>query len=176
MPHPTYYEPTSSKLQFEEDDFQLSQSYLYFLRQVRKSKLFLENIEDTSSEDLDSRLISYLFSNPVNDGGQWDMIVNLVNKYGVVPNEVFPDNAQSTNSSKLNYVVTEKLREYGLKLRSLIAKDAPKNVISSFKASAIKSIYKTIALALGTPPKPTDEFLWNLSTKMGNTSLLKPIH
>ena len=70
----------------------------------------------TSSEDLDSRLISYLFSNPVNDGGQWDMIVNLVNKYGVVPNEVFPDNAQSTNSSKLNYVVTEKLRNMDLSL------------------------------------------------------------
>ena len=157
----------------KEDDFQLSQSYLYFYDKLEKANFFLENIEDTSSEDLDSRLISYLFSNPVNDGGQWDMIVNLVNKYGVVPNEVFPDNAQSTNSSKLNYVVTEKLREYGLKLRSLIAKDAPKNVISSFKASAIKSIYKTIALALGTPPKPTDEFLWEFIDKDGKYKSFK---
>ena len=108
--------PRHQELQFERGRLSTFSILLVLLRQVRKSKLFLENIEDTSSEDLDSRLISYLFSNPVNDGGQWDMIVNLVNKYGVVPNEVFPDNAQSTNSSKLNYVVTEKLRNMDLSL------------------------------------------------------------
>lgn len=150
-----------------DDEFQVSQTYLYFYDKLEKANFFLDNIEDTVDEDLDSRLINYLFSAPVNDGGQWDMIVNLVTKYGLVPNEVFPDNAQSTSSSKLNYIVTEKLREYGLKLRDLIKKDAPKNVVSSFKASALKSIYKTIALALGTPPKPTDEFVWEFIDKDG---------
>ncbi|KAL6454584.1 LAP3 Cysteine proteinase 1 [Candida maltosa Xu316] len=151
----------------KDDSFQISQSYLYFYDKLEKANFFLENIQDTVDEDLGSRLINYLFSAPVNDGGQWDMIVNLVNKYGLVPNEVFPDNAQSTNSSKLNYIVTEKLREYGLKLRDLIKGGAPKDVVTSFKASAVKSIYKTIALALGTPPKPTDEFVWEFIDKDG---------
>ena len=36
------------------------------------------NVLDTLDEDLDSRLISFLNEAPVNDGGQWDMAVNLI--------------------------------------------------------------------------------------------------
>lgn len=39
---------------------------------------------DTVDEPLDGRLVQYLLTAPVGDGGQWDMVVNLVEKYGLV--------------------------------------------------------------------------------------------
>ena len=33
-------------------------------------------------ETPDGRLFSFLLSNPTCDGGQWDMVANLINKHG----------------------------------------------------------------------------------------------
>lgn len=42
----------------------------------------MENVIDTVEEDVDSRLFAHIRQNPVEDGGQWDMLANLVLKYG----------------------------------------------------------------------------------------------
>ena len=68
-------------------DFELSQSYLMFWDKVEKANFFLENIIQTRKEPLDGRLVMWLLSNIVPDAGQWDMLVNLVKKYGVVVNK-----------------------------------------------------------------------------------------
>lgn len=65
-------------------DFQLSQSYLFFWDKLEKANYFLEQIIDTADEDLEGRLIQTLLEAPVQDGGQWDMVANLVEKYGLV--------------------------------------------------------------------------------------------
>lgn len=150
--------------------FQLSQSYLFFYDKLEKANFFLENIIDTAEEDLESRLLQFLFSGSVSDGGQWDMIVNVINKYGIVPNEVFPDNAQAVSTSKLNYVLTNKLREYALILRKLIAKGTSKEEILGAKNAMNKEVYNIIALSLGTPPKPSDLFSWEFIDKDGKYS------
>ena len=65
-------------------DFELSQAYLFYWDKLEKANFFLEQIVDTATEDLDSRLVQTLLSSPVGDGGQWDMVANLVEKYGLV--------------------------------------------------------------------------------------------
>jgi bleomycin hydrolase len=65
-------------------EFELSQAYLFFWDKLEKANFFLEQIIDTAAEELDSRLIQELLKSPVNDGGQWDMVANLVSKYGLV--------------------------------------------------------------------------------------------
>lgn len=65
-------------------EFELSQAYLFFWDKLEKANWFLEQIIDTADQDLDSRLIQELLGAPVNDGGQWDMAANLVEKYGLV--------------------------------------------------------------------------------------------
>ena len=65
-------------------DFELSQAYLFFWDKLEKANYFLEQIIDTAEEQLDSRLIQELLKAPVSDGGQWDMVANLVAKYGLV--------------------------------------------------------------------------------------------
>ena len=65
-------------------EFELSQSYLFFWDKLEKANYFLEQILDTTDEDLDGRLVQTLMAGPVGDGGQWDMVANLVEKYGLV--------------------------------------------------------------------------------------------
>ena len=65
-------------------EFELSQAYLFYWDKIEKANYFLEQIIDTASEDVEGRLVQNLLSSPVGDGGQWDMVVNLVAKYGVV--------------------------------------------------------------------------------------------
>ena len=60
--------------------FELSQSYLFFWDKVEKSNYFLESVLANADEPLDGRLLTALNADPVGDGGQWDMIVNLVEK------------------------------------------------------------------------------------------------
>lgn len=150
-----------------DDGFQLSQAYFFFYDKLEKANFFLDNVIETAHEDLDSRLVQYLLGGPVGDGGQWDMIVNVVNKYGIVPNELFPDNFQATATSNLNFYLTEKLREFALVLRELVAKNTPDHTIAQVKSAMNKQVYNIIALLLGTPPKPTDSFVWEFVDKDG---------
>lgn len=91
---------------FNLSEFEFSQGYLFFYDKLEKANCkseyislfrligiidFLENILKTSEEPLDSRVVSFLLSEPINDGGQYDMVVNLLNKYGLVPKHVYPD-------------------------------------------------------------------------------------
>lgn len=58
--------------------FQFSQAYLFFWDKIEKANYFLETILDTLDEPLDGRLLQSLLAAPINDGGQWDMVANLV--------------------------------------------------------------------------------------------------
>src|SRR5581483_9176737 len=65
-----------------DEKFELSQSYLMFWDKLEKANYFLHNILCTLDEPVGSRLLDWLLTSPIQDGGQWDMFVNLINKYG----------------------------------------------------------------------------------------------
>lgn len=50
-----------------------------------------------------------MMQRPVNDGGQWDMMVNLINKHGLMPKKNFPESVSSESSAQLNAVLTSKV-------------------------------------------------------------------
>ncbi|GMG56412.1 unnamed protein product [Ambrosiozyma monospora] len=79
------------KAKYNLESFEFSQNYLYFYDKLEKSNWFLNRILDSYEEDIDSRLVQYLVGLPENDGGQWDMVVNLVTHFGLVPKTVFEE-------------------------------------------------------------------------------------
>ncbi len=94
--------------------FELSEVYQMFWDKLEKANYFLENIIETRDEPLDSRMILALLSDPLSDGGQWDMFVNLVDKYGVVPKSFMPETISSSNSDSMNTLLAfkaERIRE-----------------------------------------------------------------
>jgi bleomycin hydrolase len=83
------------------NEFELSQAYLFYWNKLEKANFFLEQAIETASEDLEGRLVQELLKSPVGDGGQWDMVANLIGKYGLVPHEIYPDSYSAMNSSAI---------------------------------------------------------------------------
>ena len=147
---------------YDLKDFQFSQSYFMFWDKLEKSNYFLDSIISTYDKDWNSRLVMHLLSNPIQDGGQWDMWVNLVNKYGVVPQSEMPESYSSSNSRLMNKLITRKLRENAMILRKNLSKGALDNDIQLLKNEMLQEIYKMLTIHLGTPP---DSFDWQVRNK-----------
>ncbi len=132
--------------------FELSQSYQMFYDKLEKSNLFLENIIETADSDIYSREVMWLLASPVADGGQWDMFVNLVNKYGVVPKDIMPESYHSSNSYGMNKILTVKLREDARILRDMHKNGKSIDEIRDKKSDMIAEIYGMLCMFLGVPP------------------------
>ncbi len=74
--------------------FELSEIYQMFWDKLEKANYFLENVIETKEEPLNGRLVSSLLSDPIPDGGEWNMFVNLIEKYGVIPKNVHARDSQ----------------------------------------------------------------------------------
>ncbi len=62
------------------DDFELSQSYQFFWDKFEKANYFYENVLKTADLPTDDRRVAWLMATPQQDGGQWDMLVALIEK------------------------------------------------------------------------------------------------
>ena len=140
---------------------EFSQNYLFVYDQLEKSNLFLQGVIDTKHLPMEDRQVEWLFKNPLNDGGQFTGVSNLVMKYGVVPAEVMPENYQSNNTAQVGNLLKLKLREFGLTLRE--QKDRRSTV--ALKTEMLKEIYSMLVRAYGVPPT---EFEWTRHDKDGN--------
>lgn len=142
-------------------EFELSQAYLFFWDKLEKANWFLEQVIETHKEQLDSRIVQELLGSPVSDGGQWDMAANLVSKYGLVPQTLYPDSYNAMNSSAMGSILTTKLREDALVLRSMKSSpNASSSSILAAKAKMMQEVHCILTLMLGPPPKPDQKFTW----------------
>ena len=132
--------------------FELSQAYPLFWDKLEKSNWFLCNIIDTLDEPLDGRLVSYLLTDPICDGGQWDMFRALVAKYGVCPKEAMPETACSKNTHEMDAYLTRYLRGCARRLRDAHAAGTAVDDLQQMRAQMIEEIYALLVTCLGEPP------------------------
>ena len=158
---------------YDIKDFELSQAYLFFWDKVEKANYFLESILDTVDQDVDSRLVSALMASPVGDGGQWDMIVNLVSKYGIVPQVLYPDSWNAKSSGVMDNILTTKLREDAIKLRSAVALRKDKDEIAATKEEMMQDIVRILTLCLGPPPRVDEKFSWEFYDGSGKLKTVR---
>lgn len=97
---------------FNLEDFEFSQQFLYFWDRIERAYFFINTYEELArkGEAPDGRLMMFLLSNPLNDGGQWDMLINLVEKYGLVPKAVWPEAFTSGRSMRLRKIMNYKVQ------------------------------------------------------------------
>ena len=141
---------------FNLDDFELSQNYLFFYDKLERANFYLENMIALADEPLTSRLFCFLNAEPMGDGGQWDMMANLVRKYGVVPKEVYPDSANSIRSRNFNPYLTSLLREDAAALRKAHEAGKSDEELRRIKQEQMQDVYRLLCIALGEPPKTFD--------------------
>lgn len=142
--------------QFNLKDFELSQNYTNFWDKFEKSNYFYENILATATEPLESRKVAFLLATPQQDGGQWDMLTALIDKYGIVPKYVMPETYNSSKSSELNSVLNLKLRKDAVTLRQMVADKASEQEIATTKSRFLSEVYRILVYTLGEPPVKFD--------------------
>ena len=142
--------------QFNLKTFELSQSYQMFFDKFEKANFFLESILETLDEATDSRLIAHLLKSPVQDGGQWDMFYNIVEKYGVVPKAMMPESFESSNTRRMNWLLTLRLRKDACILREAHAAGTAMKALVAMKADMLKEIYFILCKSIGKPPVKFD--------------------
>lgn len=151
-------------------EFKFSQSYLFFYDQLEKANLFLEGIIATKDKAFDDKRVEWLIKNPTGDGGQWTGLVDLIEKYGAVPDDVMPESYQANNTSKMSGLIRLKLREDALTIREMAANGDNDKKIASKKEEMLNDIYRILALSLG---EPVQEFEWRYKDKDGKITELK---
>ena len=141
---------------FQLKDFELSQNYTFFWDKYEKANYFYENILNTADQPVTSREVAFLLQTPQQDGGQWDMIVSLFQKYGVVPKSVMPESSNSSNSRDLNNYLNKLLRKHAVLLRQMILEEATEEEIQANREAMLQEVYNLLAISLGTPPTVFD--------------------
>ncbi|MHC3510972.1 aminopeptidase C [Streptococcus suis] len=141
---------------FKLENFELSQAHTFFWDKYEKSNWFLEQIIATADQEIGSRKVKFLLDTPQQDGGQWDMVVALFEKYGVVPKSVYPESISSSASRELNQYLNKLLRQDAQLLRDLLAKGASPEEVQTQKENLLQEIFNFLAVNLGLPPRSFD--------------------
>ncbi len=139
--------------EFKLENFELSQAYTFFWDKYEKSNWFLEQIIGTSDLEIGDRKLKFLLDVPQQDGGQWDMVVALFQKYGVVPKDIYPESISSSASRELDQYLNKILRQDAQILRDLIQNGG--DVVAK-KAELLQEIFNYLAMTLGLPPQKFD--------------------
>ena len=144
--------------------FFFSQNYSFFWDQLEKSNLFLEGIIETRKLPVNDAKVEWLFKNPINDGGQFTGISDNLYKYGVVPAEIMPETASSSNTKLLGKMLARTLRQTGIQLRKASEKGESLAQLRKRKEDGLKKVYRLLSLNLGVPPT---SFTYTLKDKDG---------
>ena len=144
---------------------EFSHAYLFFYDQLEKANLMLQGVIDNASKPLDGARMQFFFKNPINDGGTFCGVADLVDKYGLVPMEAMPESYSAENTSRMASIISSKLREYGLELRKMVANKKSAAAIKARKTEMLGDIYNILVLSLGEPVKT---FQYAFKDKNGN--------
>ncbi|AQS53683.1 Aminopeptidase C [Jeotgalibaca dankookensis] len=158
--------------QLNVDHFEFSQNYTLFWDKLEKANYFLESILETSEEPLDSRLLAHLLTDPVQDGGQWDMFSGILQKYGAVPKSAMPETYHSSRTATLNQLLTSKLRQFAKELRNSSQAGHTVEQLHEEKEEMLYFIYSLLVKALGEVP---ETFTYEYRDKDGNFQRIQDI-
>jgi bleomycin hydrolase len=145
-------------------EFEFSQNYTLFWDKLERSNYFLEAIIETAGRPLDDRTVAFLLDRPLEDGGQWNMFVNIVRKHGVVPKACMPETNSSSSTRALNGILWYKLREGARTLRDRHAMDATPDDLRATKEEILAVVHRILCIHLGTPP---ERIQWQWTDKDG---------
>ena len=123
------------------EKFELSQSFLAFWDKFERCNYLLQAVIDTAGLPADDRVVAHLLTTGVHDGGQWDMFVNIVEKYGLVPKDVYDETYQACHTRSMNAVLNRSLKSGAAKLRRMAAEGKTAEELSAAREEMLGKIY-----------------------------------
>jgi bleomycin hydrolase len=147
---------------YKLDEFEFSMNYLSFWDKLEKANFFLETIIALRDRDTLDREVDFFMKDPIGDGGWWDYVVALVEKYGVMPKEVMAETLPSENTDVLNDVLATKLRVDATQLRRMAAAKKSVAEMREAKRKMLQEVYRILVMNYGQPPA---EFTYRYADK-----------
>lgn len=144
------------------ESFEFSENFSFFYDQLEKANLCLEGIIETRDKPNDDRYVEWLFSNALGDGGVWNMMVDIIEKYGAVPKEVMPDTKHGASTGGMRKMVRRKIREAAVRLRQMHEQGKKESALRKAKEEMLSEVYRLLAIHLGEPP---ETFQWRYKDK-----------
>ena len=153
------------------NDFELSQSFLFFYDKLERGNYFLNSIIETRDQPISSRIVAHLCTNPTEDGGQFDMLVNIVQKYGICPKSVYGETKCCVASRRMNQFLLNRLRTFASQLRS--SSSASVEELYAMKDKMMEEYHKILAIFFGRPPSSKKSFDFRFRDKDGKFQVFK---
>ena len=150
------------------ENFELSGSYIAFYDKLERFNILLERLISYKKEgkDLYDRYVSSLLKDGMFDGGFFTVFSNLINKYGVVPKDNFPESFSSSNTYEINQILSRLLRKFYLDLENCTCDE------EQLKNKYLENVYFVIADFYGVPP---EKFNFEYTDKDGNYHIDKEL-
>ncbi len=136
-----------------EGQFELSQNYMAFYDKLEKANFSREASLGEADAQANDETVRYLMETAVGDGGQWDMFVSLVKKYGICPKSAMPETYQSSHTQAMTRLLNRRLRKFNADIRRLKAEGAKPAALRKEKDKCLGECYGLIASCFGLPPK-----------------------
>ena len=134
------------------ENFEFSQNYVAFYDKLEKINFILEKSIELRNKDEDDRVLVWLLSTGIADGGQWDMFVNVVEKYGLVSKDAMPETSASSGTRQMNYLINSMLRKFNADIR----KEKNEDKIRDLKDKVMVDAYNLLCTCFGVPPTKFD--------------------
>lgn len=138
-------------------DFEFSAAYLQFWDKLEKSNLFLESVIELRDADFLDRDWEMVNKQALEDGGWWNYVAGLIEKYGVVPASVMPETHAGTHTGTLNHILGRLLRARAVRILDQYAGGGSLEALRAAKHEALREVYRLLVINLGDPPT---EFEW----------------
>jgi bleomycin hydrolase len=134
-------------------NFEFSQAHIHFWDKFERANHLLEAIIETSDRPVDDRTIHFLLSDPIGDGGQWNMAMNLIRKHGLVPKSAYPESDSSSATRWMNAELKNILRSSACEIRAIVDGGGSVEEAREHKEKRVADIWNMLCIHLGTPPK-----------------------
>lgn len=134
-------------------DLLLSQEYIAFYDLLEKANEFINYIVEHISDSDQDRVILMKLKYPIQDAGQWDFFINIIEKYGVVPQKYMSKNIQSRSTVDIVTVLSTILRIAACNIRKEYNLNKKEVDLNYIKKKEMSKIYCFLCGTMGEPPE-----------------------
>ena len=168
--------------------FEFSQNHIFFFDKFERANCFLESIISMSVEgkSVGDRTVDHILGDPIGDGGQWNMAVNIVAKYGLVPKSAFPETQSSSATLRMNGNLKQILRNAAHNIHEIQKSSKSGNgwvddvpdwleAARALKEQVMANVWRMLCIHLGTPPETFDFQYRDKSNEFHSRKGLTPV-
>jgi bleomycin hydrolase len=151
----------------ELDNFEFSETYLFFWDKMERANRYIRWFIDHPEVEPSDDSFKFMVEDFTSDGGWWNMVSNLIQKYGLVPKSAMRETFQSDDSEDMNQILNTRLQACANYIYN--NKNLTNDELNDVREETMTHIYSTLVKFLGEPPK---SFRWSYTNDEGESAII----